>query len=121
MAVRAWLLICAVLLTACRGDSPPAPTGGDTITGTERFGWEQPAADAAELATFRYAIYVDDARNEATGVSCAQAAVNGRFSCSSALPSMANGTHNLSVASFVLDGGVIRESSRSTPVSVVKR
>ena len=122
MAVRAWpILIGALVVAACRADPPPPPSGGETISGTERFGWEQPAADAAELATFRYAIYVDDVRGEATGVACASAPVAGRFPCSSGLPSMSNGTHSLSVASFVLDGGMVRESTRSVPVSVVKR
>ena len=45
------------------GEEPPG-----TISGTERLGWTQTAADAAELATFNYAIYVDDARSELTGV-----------------------------------------------------
>jgi len=122
MTVRArTILVAALVFAACRGDSPPPPSGGDTITGTERFGWDQPAADAAELATFRYAIYVDDTRHEATGVSCVSTPTNGRFSCSASLPSMSNGSHNLSVASFVLDGGVVRESSRSAAVAVVKR
>jgi hypothetical protein len=122
MTVRALTLLTgALVLTACRSESPSAPSGGETISGSERFGWDQPAADAAELATFRYAIYVDDARSEAAGVSCAAAAVSGRFSCSSSLPSMSNGNHTLSVASFVVDGGAVRESPRSAPVSVVKR
>ena len=74
MTVRAWtILLGALVLVACQSESPSAPSGGESITGSERFGWEQPAADAAELATFRYAIYVDDARSEATGVSCAAA------------------------------------------------
>ena len=122
MTVRAWTIVTgALVVSACGGGAPSAPSGGETIGGSERFGWEQPAADAAELATFRYAIYVDDARNEATGVSCASVAASGRFSCSSSLPSMSGGNHNLSVASFVLDAGMVRESSRSTAVSVVKR
>ena len=115
------ILIGALVVTACGGRSPSAPGGGEAISGSERFGWDQPAADAAELATFRYAIYVDEVRSEATGVSCASAVVNGRFPCSSSLPSMSSGTHTLSVASFVIDAGVTRESSRSAAISVVKR
>jgi len=37
------------------------------------------------------------------------------------LPSMSNGNHAISVASFVIDGGAVRESPRSAGVSVVKR
>jgi hypothetical protein len=121
MTVRGLTIVIGALVLGGCGKPAPAPGGGETITGSERFGWDQPAADAAELATFRYAIYVDDVRSEATGVSCAQAVVNGRFPCSSNLPSMPAGNHVLSVASFVIDGGVIRESSRSAAVSVMKR
>ena len=121
MTARGWTVLIALVATACGGGSPPAPSGGETISGSERFGWEQPAPDAAELATFRYAIYVDDVRTEATGVSCASGVVNGRFACSSSLPSMSNGNHAISVASFVIDGGAVRESPRSAGVSVVKR
>ena len=48
---------------------PPAATG-ERISGNERLGWNQAAADAGELATFRYAAYVDGNRVELTDVSC---------------------------------------------------
>ena len=112
--------VVAFVLTAC-GGSPPAPANAETITGTERFGWDQPAADAGELATFRYAMYVDDVRSEAADVSCAPGASSGRFACTSNLPSMSGGAHTLQVAAFVLDAGVVRESMRSVAVRVMKR
>src|SRR5262249_9679570 len=98
-----------------------APRDGDAITGAERLGWDQAAADAGELASFRYALYVDDVRSEAAGVSCAPAQTAGRFACTSRLPSMPSGVHDVQVAAFVLDEGVIRESARSASVRVVKR
>lgn len=121
MSSRTRSVVCLSLLAAACGASPPAPTNADTITGAERFGWDQPATDATELASFRYAIYVDDARSEAADVSCATAASSGRFACSSRLPEMSTGTHTLQVASFIVDAGSLRESSRSAGVRVVKR
>ena len=109
------------MVAACGGSPPSTPGGTEVITGTERFGWIQPAADAGEVATFRYAFYVDDARSEAADVRCVPGDANGRFACSSDLPSMSAGSHALQVAAFVLDTGVVRESSRSAAIQVVKR
>lgn len=111
----------AIVIVACGGTSPTTPGTGDIITGSERFGWDQPAADAGELATFRYAMYVDEARSEAADVICDAAVSNGRFACTARMPSMANGMHTLQVAAFILDAGLVRESARSASVRVIKR
>ena len=120
MKVRS-ALVCVIAAIAACAKPPSSPTDTETITGSERFGWDQPAADAGELATFRYAIYVDDARSEAVDVSCAASASNGRFACTSQLPAMATGSHTLQVASFVVDAGAVRESARSASVRVTRR
>jgi hypothetical protein len=114
------LVFVAFALIAC-GGSHPAPSGSDTVTGDERFAWDQPAADAGELATFHYALYMDDVRGEAVDVSCAPGQTSGRFTCTARLPAMAPGTHTLQVAAYVIDGTATRESGRSAPVRVVKR
>ena len=117
---KQWLAVGACVLAAC-GGSPPVSGGTETITGVERFGWDQPAADAGELASFRYAVYVDGARGEASDVSCAPGQSSGRFACTSRLPAMSAGVHTLEVAAFVIDAGAARESARSATVRVVKR
>src|SRR5688572_3948327 len=83
-------LLLLVLAVACGDSRPPTPsppgTGvGETITGRERIGWDQAAANASELATFRYAIYVDGARSELADVTCAQTATAVGFACSARL------------------------------------
>ena len=120
---RQRLTLVMVLGVAACGGSNTSPPPGDVerITGLERFGWEQPAVDAGELAAFRYALYVDDARSEATDVSCVPAASSGRFTCTCRLPALTAGAHTLQVAAFVLDGGVTRESARSSAVRIVKQ
>ena len=71
--------LCCVALASCGGKSAPAPpsvpntpsTGDVSVSGGERLGWSQPAANAGELSTFQYAIYVDDNRSVLSAVTCA--------------------------------------------------
>lgn len=122
--MRPALLLLALLLAAgCEngGSNPPSPTppspgpGGESITGRERLGWDQQAASAAQLATFRYAIYVDGARSEMTGVACDSTPGPSGFACSGQLPPMSNGAHTLELAAFNADG----ESGRSGQLRVI--
>jgi glucose/arabinose dehydrogenase len=125
MKVPGRVVPCALLLAAvaCGGnDGPPSPgpgpgPGGDPITGNERLGWTQTAASPAELATFRYAIYVDGARSEIADSSCSPLA--GAFACSGRLPSMTPGRHTIEVATFLVDGDNVVESPRSEPITVL--
>ncbi len=109
-------------LASCGGGSPPPSTSnpggtGETISGNERLGWTQAASDASELATFRYAAYVDNNRVELTNVSCGGLS-GGTSSCSSRLPAMAPGAHTIELVSFVIDGTTVVESGRSAPLRV---
>lgn len=114
------ILVGCVLLAACDDNQPtpqPPPSNGERITGNERIGWDQPAANPAELASFRYAIYVDGTRSELTNVACAATAGPAGFACNAALPSMTAGSHTLEIAAFVVDGAVL-ESAKSTALRV---
>jgi glucose/arabinose dehydrogenase len=117
-----FVLLGLVLTVAC-GDrrpatpSPPGPGTGETITGRERIGWDQLAANPAELATLRYVMYVDGVRSELADASCAQTATAAGFACSARLPAMSNGVHALEIAAFYESGGIV-ESARSQPLRV---
>ncbi len=107
-----------VMLSSCgRGETPsPAsanPSGtGDRISGNERLGWTQAAADARQLVRLRFAAYVDSNRVELADVTCGEP--NGGMSaCSSRMPAMAAGTHTIVVVSFVVDGDKVIESPAS--------
>lgn len=121
MPLRAALPIVFFLCLSGCSKSPapttPAPGGEERITGSERIGWDQQAADATELGSFRYAIYVDGTRSELSGVTCA--AAQGGFACAARLPAVTAGTHTLELASFVLDGSTVLESSKSAALRVV--
>jgi len=112
----------ALLAAACSRSSPSPPevtppSGTETINGTERLGWTQRAGDAVELATVRYAIYVDGTRSELAGASCAQTADADGFACSARLPTLTAGAHTLELASYVTDGSLL-ESARSAAIRV---
>jgi glucose/arabinose dehydrogenase len=115
-------LAVLILVSACGGSrTPPAPTtpvgGSETITGRERIGWDQPAGDTAQLATFGWAVYVDSVRSIVADVSCSGASA-GLFLCSGRMPSLSAGSHTLAVATFVADDPTV-ESTRSAPLQVV--
>lgn len=120
---RLWIVVCCLTLIACDKKTPPAapivesPAAVETITGSERVGWDQPAADTVELAGIGYAIYVDGTRAALAEVTCAAAAAAAGFPCTARMPAMSAGPHTLELASFVTDGAVL-ESARSAPLRV---
>ena len=113
----------ALLFAACGGSSnPPSPGnpgggGGETITGRERIGWTQQAVDAEQLATFRYAAYVDGVRRVLEGATCPGSG-SGPFECSAQLPPMGAGQHTIELVSFTEFEDAILESERSAPLRV---
>jgi aldose sugar dehydrogenase len=122
---RLWIcLFLAVLGAACQKDNPappsPGPGGGngETISGRERLGWDQPALNAAEVATFRFAVHVDGVRSEITEVTCGSSAGPNGFACSGRLPAMAPGAHRLELTTFVASGDAILESTKSPALQV---
>ena len=126
VAVVTSAMLTAVLV-ACGGNNQPSPPSGSgntsgeiQVSGGERLGWTQIAANASELATFQYAIYVDGTRSVLSGASCASDAGASGFECSAPLPTLGSGTHTIELAAFVVDGSVL-ESARSSPLRVVVR
>lgn len=83
------------------------------------MGWDQPAASADELATFRYAMFVDGNRFEMSAVSCAASPSAAGFACSGALPPMAAGAHTLQMSAFTIRDGQTIEGDRSPAFNVV--
>lgn len=116
------ILVASLAISGCDKKPPspspsPSPQPDERITGSERLGWDQQAGDVAELATFRYALYIDGARSELADVSCSSTSGASGFACSGRLPTMAAGVHTLELAAFIVDGSVI-ESARSAPIRV---
>jgi aldose sugar dehydrogenase len=106
-------------ISGCGSSTPPSTSdsagGGERITGREQLGWNQSAADATELASFRYAAYVDSNRVE-LAATCGGS--SGAFSCSSPMPPMNAGAHSIELVSFVVENGVVIESARSAALQV---
>jgi len=118
------VLITLFAVTGCGGtNTPPTPAppgsgGGESITGRERIGWDQQASDRAELATFRYAIYVDGVRSELAEVSCTETATSAGFACAGRLPVLSAGAHTLELAAYTVDDGGVAESAKSASLRV---
>ena len=118
--------LLAIVTAACGKDTPEPPgvTPGPTenVTGAERLGWSQTAADSGELAAFHYAIYVDDARAELAGASCQppSSPTSTLFDCAAPLPAMPAGIHTLELAAFIVVNGSPLESARSALLQVNK-
>jgi glucose/arabinose dehydrogenase len=120
---RITALAALCLAAAACGREPPAPNPGpspdaEQITGNERIGWDQPSATAEDLATFRYAVYVDGARHDLPDASCAATPGPAGFPCSARPPAMPAGRHTIELVAYTDAGGVL-ESARSSPLVVV--
>ena len=118
------LIVAACICIASCDKKPPEtpdpgnPSGDVRVSPGDRLGWTQQAADAAEVTSFQYALYVDGARTTLTGATCSRASSGAGFDCSAVLPTLSNGSHTLELASFVIDGGVTIESARSASLRV---
>jgi glucose/arabinose dehydrogenase len=121
----ALLVAACICIAGCDKKQPETPDPGNVPSGNDsrvapgdRLGWLQQAADAAELATFQYALYVDGNRTTLSDVNCSTASGGSSFECSAPLPALTPGTHTLELASFVVDGSLLIESARSGPLLV---
>jgi glucose/arabinose dehydrogenase len=124
MLPRVFALVFCVAVAACGGkDQPPTPNPGNPVdgiqvSGRERLGWSQPAADTVELAQLQYAVYVDNTRTTLTGATCGSTSSQSGFDCSAPLPTLSAGGHTLELVSFIADSSGILESGRSAPLRV---
>jgi glucose/arabinose dehydrogenase len=118
------IVLASLTATACSDTptTPPPPSvppGTVTINGNERLGWDQRAADPIELATYRYAIFVDGTRSELSQVACESLQAANGFPCSAPLPRLSSGAHRLELATFIVDATTLFESDRSAALQVV--
>jgi glucose/arabinose dehydrogenase len=127
--LRILIIVAAVMVAAACDSSQPEPpptpdpgpvppSGAERITGSERLGWSQQAANGEELSTFRYLIYVDATAADAQDVSCSATAGPAGFGCTARMPPMSAGLHALTLSSYVDSGGSRLESPRSPAVNV---
>jgi hypothetical protein len=118
---RNYLSLMLLALAACGAHSSSSSVDTQALTGSERFAWDQPAANRSELSEFHYAVYVDGTRHPAGDVVCGTTPSSAGFPCTCKLPQMSSGPHTLEVAAFITDAGAVKESSRSPAVKVTMR
>jgi glucose/arabinose dehydrogenase len=97
---------------------PGTPSGEVRVSPGDRLGWTQQAADAVQLASFLYALYVDGSRMPLSNATCTTAA-SGTFDCSAPIPTLSTGAHTIELATFVVEGSVTIESSRSAALRIL--
>jgi hypothetical protein len=115
-------VIGAGIAGACRANDPPpqAPSTGPAtapvrVTGTEKIAWSQAAANASQLAHYRYIVYVDDVPTDPVAADCSPTPIDLTFSCNTALPKLSPGPHRLQFVVEEIDGGR-RHSPKSGPL-----
>src|SRR5262245_43420602 len=117
-------VFCACVAAACSKNTPNppqvGPAGPQVIRGTEGIGWTQSAASSAELNTFRYALYVDGVRVPLSNASgdATSSATSRDVPCTVRLPPLMLGAHTLELASYIVDGSSVLESTRSAALQV---
>lgn len=100
---------------ACGGADDDRPSGDPVpVRGSQRLGWDQPAASLEALRAHTFNLYIDD--NLATFVDprCTETRTSGGYQCSGGLPTLPPGRHVVSVTS-VLNG---IESKPSPPLVI---
>lgn len=108
--------LVAMMTAVCGGDSgsDPGPPPGNEITGRERIGWDQPAANQQELNGLRYLLWIDDVSGDMGGVTC-EPLRSDVAACTGALRPMSPGQHRLSLSAVAPDG---MQSTQSAPIFV---
>jgi hypothetical protein len=103
------VVVAGVLAASC------APKkDGSLLTGRERFGWIQPAAQTTAV---RFAVYADGSRFELPDAVCHPSA-SGQAECDAPLPPLARGKHSLQVVSWTVSGGKVIESPKSAAITI---
>jgi glucose/arabinose dehydrogenase len=118
-AIRPYALLRLMsLLVAAGAVSCGGSSGSDSnATGATRIGWDQQAADSAEVASLRFVMYVDGTRTELPDASCSGPAAVTGFPCTASLPAMSNGRHTIELASYIVADTVV-ESLKSAPLVI---
>ena len=77
----ALIALAGISVAACDKKSPETPSPGTAtpsgetrVSPGDRLGWLQQAADATDVASYQFALYVDGIRMALSGVSCARTA-----------------------------------------------
>jgi glucose/arabinose dehydrogenase len=122
--------VMLLVLAGCSSDRPPAETppppspgapAGEPqpVTGNERLSWRQAGPNAATVAGYKYAVFVDAVRTPLQATCSSQLDADG-YSCLAPMPALGAGRHVLElVTSFEFTEGFV-DSARSAPLIVNK-
>ncbi len=112
-----WVFVAAISCYACGNSTATHSTSTSQSVVTKSLYWNQAAASDAEMASIRFAVYVDGTRYELSGAQCAASSSQGTYACSASLPPLTVGSHTLQLASYY--SGFEQLESPSPAISVV--
>lgn len=116
-AVVAVVIGLLVFGVAGLATAQPAAT---PIVGTEKLGWDQPAADTAELALIKWQAYLDAATIPVpiVNATCGQTKGPAGFPCVGDIPALTPGDHSIGLTAYFEVGTNKVESPRADPLPV---
>jgi hypothetical protein len=95
--------------------------GRIVVDGHERLQWEQAGPSLEEIKRYRYMAVVGRRPSDLKNVTCAPQRSGGAFLCSSALPPMTRGVHQVWVIAVATDGKRVLVSRWEPPLTLQKR
>ena len=121
IAAMAWSAVASI--AACeRAVVPEAQAeGAIVVTGEERLQWDQAGPSLEAVRSYRYMAVVGRRPSDLTKVACTAKPSGGGFLCSSELPPLASGVHQVWVIAVVRDGERVLVSRWETPLTLQKR
>ena len=112
-----WVCVAAIGSYACGNSTAARSTSTSESLVTKGLYWNQAAATDAEMASIRFAVYLDGTRYDLSGAECAATPSPGTYACSARLPPLTVGPHTLQLASYY--AGFEQLESPSPVMSVV--
>ena len=115
-------VVVAVSSVAC-GQAAPATSaqGATSVEGSERLQWDQAGPSLDVVKSYRYVAVVGRRPSDLKNVACAAKPSGDGFTCTSELPQMTRGVHQVWVLAVTTDDKRVLVSRWDTPLTLDKQ
>lgn len=112
----------AASTVACdRAETATSPQGATRVDGAERLQWDQAGPSLDVVKSYRYVAVIGRRPSDLKNVNCAAKASGDGFTCTSELPEMARGVHQLWVVAVATDDKRVLVSRWDAPLTLDKQ